>query len=164
MNTVSLLATSFVSKCPYITKYFMNGMLVTFLWDVNLEEIQENVGPQCNHFVQCILAGRQLGHMEQTCIKQDHYFRIIRKLVYTLTRNYFLQDLDEKRIKNIKNFMLSSVDVERKVFPIIMQCLDGMETAANSINEKEVILLFIYFMSNAITLLVFLVHWYLNKL
>lgn len=49
-----------------------------------------------------------------------------------------LQDLDEKRIKNIKNFMLSSVDVERKVFPIIMQCLDGMETAANSINEKEV--------------------------
>ncbi|XP_072936257.1 formin-binding protein 1-like isoform X2 [Epargyreus clarus] len=48
-----------------------------------------------------------------------------------------LQDLDEKRIKNIKNFMLSSVDVERKVFPIIMQCLDGMEEAANSINEKE---------------------------
>lgn len=81
-------------------------------------------------------------------------FSYIRKLVYTLTRNYFLQDLDEKRIKNIKNFMLSSVDVERKVFPIIMQCLDGMETAANSINEKEVILLFIYFMSNAITLLV----------
>lgn len=49
-----------------------------------------------------------------------------------------LQDLDEKRIKNIKNFMLSSVDVERKVFPIIMQCLEGMEQAANSINEKEV--------------------------
>ncbi|XP_053601188.1 formin-binding protein 1-like isoform X2 [Plodia interpunctella] len=48
-----------------------------------------------------------------------------------------LQDLDEKRIKNIKNFMLNSVDVERKVFPIIMQCLDGMEQAANSINEKE---------------------------
>ncbi|KAL4706817.1 hypothetical protein ACJJTC_010051 [Scirpophaga incertulas] len=48
-----------------------------------------------------------------------------------------LQDLDEKRIKNIKNFMLSSVDVERKVFPIILQCLNGMEQAANSINEKE---------------------------
>ncbi|KOB77109.1 Formin-binding protein 1-like protein, partial [Operophtera brumata] len=47
------------------------------------------------------------------------------------------KDLDEKRIKNIKNFMLSSVDVERKVFPIIMQCLDGMDRAANSINEKE---------------------------
>ncbi|XP_047514306.1 formin-binding protein 1-like isoform X3 [Pieris napi] len=48
-----------------------------------------------------------------------------------------LQDLDEKRIKQIKNFMLSSVDVERKVFPIIMQCLEEMEHAANSINEKE---------------------------
>lgn len=34
--------------------------------------------------------------------------------------------------------MLSSVDVERKVLPIIMQCLDGIENAANSINEKEV--------------------------
>ncbi|CAH2228608.1 jg27239 [Pararge aegeria aegeria] len=33
--------------------------------------------------------------------------------------------------------MLSSVDVERKVFPIIIQCLDGMEHAAKSINEKE---------------------------
>ncbi|GBP51585.1 Formin-binding protein 1-like [Eumeta japonica] len=48
-----------------------------------------------------------------------------------------LQDLDEKRIKNIKNFMLSSIDVEKKVFPIIMKCLDGMVQAANSINEKE---------------------------
>lgn len=48
-----------------------------------------------------------------------------------------LQDLDEKRIKHIKNFMLSSVDVERKVLPIIMQCLDGMEQAANNINEKN---------------------------
>ena len=49
-----------------------------------------------------------------------------------------MQDLDEKRIKNVKNFMLSSVDVERKVFPIITQCLNGMEQAAKSINEKEV--------------------------
>lgn len=37
--------------------------------------------------------------------------------------------------------MLSSVDVERKVFPIIMQCLEGMEQAANSINEKDVSML-----------------------
>lgn len=63
----------------------------------------------------------------------------MRKRVYSFNKySLCLQDLDEKRIKNIKNFMLSSVDVERKVFPIIMQCLDGMETAANSINEKEV--------------------------
>ncbi|XP_054270179.1 formin-binding protein 1-like isoform X3 [Macrosteles quadrilineatus] len=48
-----------------------------------------------------------------------------------------LQELDEKRIKNIKNFMIHSVDVERKVFPIINQCLDGIVTAANQINEKD---------------------------
>lgn len=49
-----------------------------------------------------------------------------------------LQDLDEKRIKNIKNFMIQSVDVERKVFPIINQCLECIVNAANLINEKEV--------------------------
>lgn len=49
-----------------------------------------------------------------------------------------LQELDEKRIKNIKNFMTQSVDIERSVFPIINQCLDGILRAADQINEKEV--------------------------
>lgn len=49
-----------------------------------------------------------------------------------------LQELDEKRIKNIKNFMIHSVDIERKVFPIINQCLDGIIKASDQINEKEV--------------------------
>lgn len=49
-----------------------------------------------------------------------------------------LQELDEKRIKNIKNFMTQSVDIERSVFPIINQCLDGILRAAEQINEKEV--------------------------
>lgn len=48
-----------------------------------------------------------------------------------------LQELDEKRVKNIKNFMISSVDIERKVFPILTQCLDGIVNAAEEINEKE---------------------------
>ncbi|XP_034234292.1 formin-binding protein 1-like isoform X1 [Thrips palmi] len=48
-----------------------------------------------------------------------------------------LQELDEKRIKNIKNFMTQSVDIERSVFPIINQCLDGIIRAADQINEKE---------------------------
>lgn len=48
-----------------------------------------------------------------------------------------LQELDEKRIKNIKNFMISSADIERKVFPILNQCLDGIVNAAEEINEKE---------------------------
>ncbi|XP_066998676.1 formin-binding protein 1-like isoform X2 [Anabrus simplex] len=48
-----------------------------------------------------------------------------------------LQDMDEKRIKNLKNFMIHSVDIERDVFPIISKCLDGIVKAAEQINEKE---------------------------
>ncbi|KAJ8680909.1 hypothetical protein QAD02_016696, partial [Eretmocerus hayati] len=48
-----------------------------------------------------------------------------------------LQELDEKRIKNMRNYMLKSVEIERAVAPIIAQCLDGIEKAANEINEKE---------------------------
>ncbi|KAK9511591.1 hypothetical protein O3M35_000219 [Rhynocoris fuscipes] len=54
-----------------------------------------------------------------------------------------LQELDEKRIRNIRNFMIQSVDVERNVFPIINQCLDGIINAAKLINEKEDTLLVI---------------------
>ncbi|XP_024084583.1 formin-binding protein 1-like isoform X2 [Cimex lectularius] len=54
-----------------------------------------------------------------------------------------LQELDEKRIRNIRNFMIQSVEVERKVFPIINQCLDGIITAAKTIHEKEDTLLVI---------------------
>ncbi|CAH1119335.1 unnamed protein product [Phaedon cochleariae] len=48
-----------------------------------------------------------------------------------------LQELDEKRIKNIKNFICASVNIERNVFPIINKCLDGILKAAEIINEKE---------------------------
>ncbi|XP_063974188.1 formin-binding protein 1-like isoform X2 [Diachasmimorpha longicaudata] len=48
-----------------------------------------------------------------------------------------LQELDEKRIKNMRNYMLKSADIERAVAPIIAKCLDGIERAANEINEKE---------------------------
>lgn len=53
-----------------------------------------------------------------------------------------LQELDEKRIRNIRNFMTHSADVERKVFPIMEQCLDGIVKAASQINEKEVYIIF----------------------
>lgn len=54
-----------------------------------------------------------------------------------------LQELDEKRIKNIKNFIYSSVDIERNVFPIIDKCLDGIVRAADVINDKEVSKIFL---------------------
>lgn len=49
-----------------------------------------------------------------------------------------LQELDEKRIRNVRHFMAHSADVERNVFPIINKCLDGIINAANQINEKQV--------------------------
>jgi hypothetical protein len=49
-----------------------------------------------------------------------------------------LQELDEKRVRNIRNFMVHSANIEKKVFPIINQCLDGIIKAADQINEKEV--------------------------
>lgn len=55
----------------------------------------------------------------------------------------FTQELDEKRIKNMRNYMIKSVEIERAVAPIIAQCLDGIEKAANEINEKEDTLLVI---------------------
>ncbi|XP_022919870.1 formin-binding protein 1-like isoform X3 [Onthophagus taurus] len=48
-----------------------------------------------------------------------------------------LQDLEEKRIKSMRSFIHCCVDIERKVFPIINKCLDGIERAADVINEKE---------------------------
>lgn len=37
----------------------------------------------------------------------------------------------------MRNYMMKSVAIERAVAPIIEQCLDGIEKAANEINEKE---------------------------
>ncbi|XP_046399588.1 formin-binding protein 1-like isoform X5 [Ischnura elegans] len=48
-----------------------------------------------------------------------------------------LQELDEKRVKNIRNFMIKTVDIERQVAPIISKCLDGIVRSADEINEKE---------------------------
>lgn len=49
-----------------------------------------------------------------------------------------LQELDEKRVRNVRHFVAHSADVERNVFPIINKCLDGIINAANQINEKQV--------------------------
>lgn len=40
--------------------------------------------------------------------------------------------------------MIHSAEVEKKVFPIINQCLDGIVNAAQQINEKKVIYLLNY--------------------
>lgn len=49
-----------------------------------------------------------------------------------------LQEVDEKRIKCFRNFILKAVHVEKEVLPIVSQCLEGMVASAESIDEKEV--------------------------
>jgi hypothetical protein len=70
--------------------------------------------------------------LEAVSLQSQHY--------RTMMPDMFLQlqELDEKRIKNIKNFMVQSAEIEKNVFPIISKCLDGIVRAAEQIDEKEV--------------------------
>ncbi|CAH0553264.1 unnamed protein product [Brassicogethes aeneus] len=88
-----------------------------------------------------------LSHKSQTCEYAKNEYAVQLQRTNELQREHFrtglpevfrsLQELDEKRIKNIKNFIQSSVVIERNVFPIINKCLDGILKAADIINEKE---------------------------
>lgn len=49
-----------------------------------------------------------------------------------------LQELDDKRIKQVENFIRKGVDIERSVFPIINKCLDGIVRAADNVDPEKV--------------------------
>jgi len=70
--------------------------------------------------------------LEKTNELQSKYYGHLQPTVF---QN--LQDLDEKRIKCFKNFILKAVQAEKEVLPIVSQCLDGMAASAESIDEKE---------------------------
>ncbi|CAG9773093.1 unnamed protein product [Ceutorhynchus assimilis] len=94
-----------------------------------------------------------MSHKTQACDQAKNEYAVQLQQTNQLQRQHFrsglpevfrqLQELDEKRIKNIKNFIRGSVDIERGVFPIINKCLDGILKAADIINEKEDTLLVI---------------------
>lgn len=48
-----------------------------------------------------------------------------------------LQDMDERRIVSVQDFMKRSVEVEKGVFPIIDTCLNGVMKSADSIDAKQ---------------------------
>ena len=48
-----------------------------------------------------------------------------------------LQELDDKRIKQIQNYTRKGVEIERSVFPIINKCLDGIIRAADSVDPEK---------------------------
>ncbi|XP_019874134.2 formin-binding protein 1-like isoform X2 [Aethina tumida] len=88
-----------------------------------------------------------LSHKSQVCDAAKNEYAVQLQRTNELQKEHFnvslpevfrsLQELDEKRIRNIKNFIRSSVDIERNVFPIINKCLDGILKAGEIINEKE---------------------------
>ncbi|XP_030756477.1 formin-binding protein 1-like isoform X3 [Sitophilus oryzae] len=94
-----------------------------------------------------------MAHKTQACDHAKNEYAVQLQQTNQLQTQHFLsglpevfrrlQDMDEKRIKNIKNFIRSSVKIERNVFPIINKCLDGILKASNVINEKEDTLLVI---------------------
>ena len=49
-----------------------------------------------------------------------------------------LQDMDEKRIARIQEFIRQTANIERNVIPIINACIDGMVKAADSIDSSQV--------------------------
>ncbi|XP_017070986.1 formin-binding protein 1-like isoform X7 [Drosophila eugracilis] len=48
-----------------------------------------------------------------------------------------LQELDEKRTRGFREFIVGAADVESSVAPIIARCMEGIVKAGESINEKE---------------------------
>lgn len=49
-----------------------------------------------------------------------------------------LQDMEERRIRQLAAGYCQFSDVEKKVLPIICKCLDGISAAGTKINEKQV--------------------------
>ena len=71
--------------------------------------------------------------LQKTNELQGKYYSQTQPAVY-----HNLQDVDERRIKCFKNFILKAVHVEKEVLPIVSQCLDGVVSSAENIDEKEV--------------------------
>ena len=82
---------------------------------------------------------------------QNKYYN---HLLPTVFQN--LQDLDEKRIKCIQNYMLKAIQTEKDVLPIVSQCLDGMNKCAKEIDEKNVRILQVFWMHSFSPKLAFL--------
>ncbi|KAM6976225.1 formin-binding protein 1 isoform 2-T2 [Tautogolabrus adspersus] len=62
--------------------------------------------------------------------QNEHYFTVIPNIFQKL------QEMEERRIERIGVCMKTFADVDRQVLPIVGKCLDGMTTAAESIEPK----------------------------
>lgn len=70
--------------------------------------------------------------LQKTNELQSQHFQFLLPAVFQQ-----LQELDDKRIKQIENYTRKGVEIERSVFPIINKCLDGIIRAADSIDPEK---------------------------
>ena len=52
--------------------------------------------------------------------------------------------MEERRIACVQNVMKKTADTHRSVLPIVQKCLDGVISAAESINPREVLKSYFY--------------------
>lgn len=70
--------------------------------------------------------------LQKTNNLQQQHYGILLPAVFNR-----LQELDEKRTRGIREFIIGAADVESSVAPIIARCMEGIVKAGESIDEKE---------------------------
>eukprot|EP00090_Calanus_glacialis_P036485 TRINITY_DN6233_c0_g1_i3.p1 TRINITY_DN6233_c0_g1~~TRINITY_DN6233_c0_g1_i3.p1 ORF type:complete len:602 (+),score=196.21 TRINITY_DN6233_c0_g1_i3:105-1910(+) len=70
--------------------------------------------------------------LQKTNELQKQFYTVLMPAVFQS-----LQDMDEKRVKCIQNFMRKSAQTEQDVLPIIAQCLEGIQRCTDAMDEKE---------------------------
>lgn len=71
-------------------------------------------------------------HLQKTNVLQKQHYSEYMPSIFQQ-----LQDMEERRISCIQNFIKQSADTHRHVLPIVDKCLDGICEAAESINPKN---------------------------
>ncbi|XP_064648711.1 formin-binding protein 1 homolog [Lineus longissimus] len=64
-------------------------------------------------------------------LQEEHYSVLMPKVFQSL------QDMDERRITRIQDFIKTSADIETSVIPIINTCIEGMVRASESVSPSE---------------------------
>ncbi|XP_034483578.1 formin-binding protein 1-like [Drosophila innubila] len=70
--------------------------------------------------------------LQKTNNLQQQHYGILLPAVFNR-----LQELDEKRTRGIREFIIGAANVESSVAPIIARCMEGIVKAGESINEQE---------------------------
>uniref|UniRef100_A0A3B5KT67 Formin binding protein 1b n=1 Tax=Xiphophorus couchianus TaxID=32473 RepID=A0A3B5KT67_9TELE len=109
----------------------VNINLFTSVCNVFFSILQARQQAQMRHQMASDSKGDYSSYLQKFNQEQnDHYHTIIPNIFQKL------QDMEEKRIERVGACMKTFAEVDRQVLPIVGKCLDGMTTAAESIEPK----------------------------